>query len=160
MKQQDLLRIMNYDPATGVFTWRVSRGRVKVGDAAGCRNRHGYIVIGVAGKLYYAHQLAWLYQTGEWLERIDHRDNDHGNNRWINLRPATAQQNALNSKRATSNTSGFKGVSWHKSAAKWSAYIVLNGKKRHLGLHETAEAAHDAYMAAATTAQPDFARAA
>lgn len=161
MNQHDLRRILNYDPETGIFTWAEKTSRkVMVGAIAGCLNKAGYIVIGIGGKLYYAHQLAWLYQTGEWLPRVDHRDCDGSNNRWINLRPATAQQNALNSRRAVSNTSGFKGVSWHKGAGKWSAYIILDGKKRHLGLHQRAEDAHAAYLAAATAVQPQFVRAA
>lgn len=161
MKQHDLRRILHYDPATGAFTWaEKTANKVVVGAVAGCTNRAGYIVIGINGKLYYAHQLAWLYQTGEWVERIDHRDGDRSNNRWGNLRPATPQQNALNSRRAASNTSGFKGVSWHKGAGRWSAYIILDGKKRHLGLHDRAEDAHAAYLAAATAVQPEFARAA
>ena len=62
--------------------------------------------------------------------------------------------------RASNNTSGFKGVSWHKAARKWSSSIYLNGKPNHLGLFESAEEAHAAYMAAATRAHPEFARAA
>lgn len=161
MDQNDLKRILNYDPATGIFTWAEKTSRkVIVGSVAGCLNKAGYIVIGIGGKLYYAHQLAWLYQTGEWLPRVDHRDCDGSNNRWSNLRPATAQQNAMNSRRSVSNTSGFKGVSWHRGAGKWSAYIILDGKKRHLGLHERPEDAHAAYLAAAAAVHPQFVRAA
>lgn len=161
VKAEQIRQLLAYDPATGIFTWRVKASRKTViGAVAGCKIAAGYTVIGIGGKLYYAHQLAWLYQTGEWLDRIDHRDGNGGNNRWLNLRPASAQQNALNSRRATSNTSGFKGVSWHKKAGKWSAYIILDGRKQHLGLHSTAEAAHAAYMTAASAAQPEFARAA
>lgn len=160
MNQHDLKRILNYDPDTGLFTWAAKTSRkVVVGSVAGCVNKAGYVVIGISGKLYYAHQLAWLFQTGQWLARIDHKDGDRGNNRWGNIRPATPQQNALNARRAVSNTSGFKGVSWHKAAGKWSAYIILDGKKRHLGLHERPEDAHAAYLAEAAAVQPQFVRA-
>lgn len=160
MNQHDLRRVLNYDPDTGSFTWSEKIGRkVVVGSVAGCLTKAGYIVIGVWGKLYYAHQLAWFYQTGVWSPRVDHRDGDGSNNRWSNLRAASAQQNALNSRRAVSNTSGLKGVSWHKGAGRWSAYIVIDGRKRHLGMHDRPEDAHAAYLAAATAVHPEFARA-
>lgn len=161
MHQRELHRILHYEPETGIFTWAEKTSRkVVVGAVAGCATKAGYIVIGINGKLYYAHQLAWLYQTGEWLPRIDHKDGDGTNNAWDNLRPATAKQNALNSKRAANNSSGFKGVSWHKAAGKWAAHICAGGKKTHLGLYEGAEEAHAAYVLAARTVDPNFARAA
>lgn len=160
MDQGSLKSLLDYDPETGIFRWREKVARkVVVGGVAGARNRAGYVVIGIGGDLHYAHRLAFIYMTGNAPRQVDHKDGDRGNNRWNNLRPATHQQNILNSKRAANNTSGFKGVSWHKGAAKWSAYIILDGRKRHLGLHATAADAHGAYLAAAKAAQPEFARA-
>ncbi len=161
MTRDQLQEILSYDPETGKFTWMVKSSRKTIiGSVAGCVTKAGYVVIGIEGQLYYAHQLAWLDQTGEWIDRIDHKDGYGINNRWINLRPATPQQNAFNSKRAASNTSGFKGVSWHKRAGKWSASVIVDGRKIHLGLHETAEAAHAAYLSAVSDIQPEFVRAA
>jgi len=45
------------------------------------------------------------------------------------------------------NTSGYLGVSWHKSANKWTANIARNGEKFRLGLFDTKEEAHAAYLA-------------
>lgn len=161
MDQEYLKSILSYDAGTGEFRWLAKiSNKVIVGGVAGGFNTAGYIVIGIGGRTYYAHRLAWIYTTGAAPRQVDHRDGDRGNNRWLNLRPATNQQNVLNSKRAASNTSGFKGVSWHKGGSKWSAYIILDGRKKHLGLHDTPEAAHAAYLAAAKAAQPEFARAA
>lgn len=154
-------QILSYDPHTGIFAWKEKTCRkVVVGTQAGGLNVAGYVVIGIGGRTYYAHQLAWLYMTGEFVRRIDHRDTVKYNNRWTNLRIASPQQNGLNAKRHAHNTSGFKGVSWHRASGKWSAYIILDNRKRHLGLHETPEAAHAAYLRAAVRAQPEFARAA
>lgn len=155
-----LREVLRYDPDAGHFIRIAKTGRKgRIGEFVGCATNAGYITIGIDGRLYYAHQLAWLYVKGEWLPRVDHRDGFGQNNRFKNLRPATPQQNSLNARRASSNSSGFKGVSWHKAAGKWSSYIILDGRKRHLGLYETAEAAHAAYIAAAVAAQPEFARA-
>lgn len=155
-----LKTILTYVPSSGVFRWRVKHSKKVVkGAVAGGRNVAGYTVIGIDGKTHYAHRLAWFYMTGDWPSQIDHKNGDRADNRWRNLRVATHQQNILNAKLAKSNTSGSKGVSWHKAAGKWSAYIILDGKKRHLGLHETPAEAHAEYMKAAKAAQPDFARA-
>jgi len=159
LTHEKLKSILSYDPLTGEFRWLIKYSKkVIVGTVAGGLNVKGYVVIGIDGQTYYGHRLAWFYMTGEWIDQIDHEDNVKANNRWANLRPANHQQNVLNAKKASNNTSGFKGVSWHKKAKKWSAYIILNGKKRHLGLHEKAEDAHQAYMRAAIAAQPEFAR--
>lgn len=156
-----LLTILSYNKRTGEFRWRIKYSRKVVpGSVAGGRNVAGYIVIGIDGVCYYAHRLAWFYVNGQWPDQIDHKDGDRSNNKWSNLRIATHQQNVLNAKLACNNTSGFKGVSWHKAANKWSAYIILNLKKKHLGLFETAEEAHQAYLKAARMAHPEFARSA
>jgi len=161
MRQHELQRILKYDPVTGIFTWAAKTSRkVVVGSVAGGKNLAGYTVIGIGGRTYYAHRLAFVYMTGSTPHQIDHKDGERGNNAWANLRPATHQQNILNAKLASSNTSGFKGVSWHKAAGKWSAYIILDDKKKHLGLFDAAEDAHRAYINAARSAQPDFVRAA
>jgi len=47
------------------------------------------------------------------------------------------------------NTSGYAGVSWHKAARKWTAIIRVRGTRHYLGLFESAEAAHRAYVQAA-----------
>lgn len=159
MTNEYLKSILRYTKGDGIFRWRVKHSRkVNVGAPAGGIDCAGYVVIGINGKTYYGHRLAWFYVHGEWPKQIDHRNGDRSDNRWSNLRAATHQQNILNAKKARNNTSGYKGVSWHKAAGKWSAYITLDGKKKHLGLHPTSEAAHAAYMAAAKAAQPEFAR--
>lgn len=79
---------------------------------------------------------------------IDHRDGDGLNNTRRNLRVATPTQNRCNSRARKDNTSGFKGVSWHRAKGKWHARIQMNGKNHNLGLHATPEAAHAAYAAA------------
>lgn len=48
----------------------------------------------------------------------------------------------------TSGTSGYRGVSWNKAAKKFSAQITFKRKKYHLGLFDSAEEAHDAYLSA------------
>lgn len=44
--------------------------------------------------------------------------------------------NAFNSEIGKNNTSGIKGVSYHKKSGKWRAQIKVQGKNYYLGLFE------------------------
>lgn len=156
-------RLLEYDPATGVFRWRVNRaGNAKAGDRAGCvkKTGHGYRHISILGTSYGAQHLAWLLVTGAWHRGIiDHVNGIRDDDRWCNLRAATAQQNCANRVRASNNRSGLKGVHWNKIDKKWKAGIKVDGVIRHLGYFTDKTAAHAAYCAAAKEAFGDFARA-
>lgn len=91
--------------------------------------------------------------------QADHIDGDGLNNRRSNLRLATPSENARNQRRSRDNTSGFKGVWWHKGRRKWQAQIMAGGRQQYLGLFNTAEAAHAAYCEAAKSLHGEFARA-
>jgi len=158
--QNELKQALNYDPTTGLFTWKVSNSRrVKVGSVAGCLKVHGYITININNKRYYAHRLAFLYMTGNFPENeIDHINIIRNDNRWFNLREATSTQNAHNSSKPSHNTSGFKGVSKHKASGKYEASIKVNNKKKFLGLYDSVEEAFDVRNHAAIHLHKEFAR--
>lgn len=80
---------------------------------------------------------------------IDHVDGDGLNNKPRNLRLATQSENLRNCGAQCNNTSGHKGVSWHRNTRKWCAQITLNGRRTHLGYFSTAEEAAAAYATAA-----------
>lgn len=77
-----LREILDYNPETGVFKWKVMLAhRRKPGDVAGNLS-HGYIEIGIENRSYRAHHLAWLYIHGELPQvMIDHIDGNRSNNR-------------------------------------------------------------------------------
>ena len=87
---------------------------------------------------------------------IDHINRDRQDNRLCNLRKATTSQNHLNTNTPISNTSGFKGVSWHKARGKWRAIVSFGGKSKHLGHFDTAEAAAKRYLEVAKAAHGEF----
>jgi len=155
-------QLLDYDPVTGCLRWRAGSQR-----EAGNKYRVGntaYRRIMIGGKNYYAHRLVYLMQTqADPLDlHIDHIDGNGLNNSWRNIRVATHAENIWNSRRAASNTSGYKGVSKIKrcNQARWLAQIVVNGKQKYLGRFPTAELAHAAYCKAAAELHGDFARAA
>jgi hypothetical protein len=89
--------------------------------------------------------------------KVDHRDRNGLNNTRGNLRPATAHQNCCNRAMPKQNTSGYKGVTWHKQCQKWAAQISVNRKNHHLGLFEHVEDAARAYNEAALLLHGEFA---
>lgn len=91
-------------------------------------------------------------------EYVDHKNGDGLDNRRANLRLATNSQNQLNQRRNSANTSGYKGVGWHRARKGFRARIKFQGKRLELGIFKTAEEAHEAYKQAALRYAGEFAR--
>lgn len=91
-------------------------------------------------------------------EQIDHKNGDSLDNRRCNLRFCTASQNQWNRSAQKDNTSGFKGVTWHKQHSLWMARINVYSRQIHLGLFSTAVEAGRAYKIAARKYHGEFSR--
>lgn len=150
-------QILRYDPESGDLIHLQARGRARAGAVAGCVRAVGYIYVLVDGRQLLAHRVAWLLMTGAWpVGQIDHRNMVRTDNRWVNLREATNSQNGLNRKRQSNSRQPYKGIERHRD--RWAARISIAGKRKHLGMFATAEAARDAYLEAARQAHGEFAR--
>lgn len=136
LTQEKLQHLLDYDPLTGIWTWRnpLPRSKMKSGDIAG-RITGGRRQIRIASGFFYASRLAWLYMTGEWpQDQIDHINRIRDDDRWENLREANQSQNSFNR-------------SWCEESGEWrgirccgNQFAVSIGNQ-YLGLFKTFEEA-------------------
>lgn len=152
-----LLELLEYDPATGLFRWAVAgRGR-SLGAVAGSMHISGYWKIEICGRKYRRARLAWFYMTGEWpAALVDHINLQKSDDRWQNLRCATISQNEGNKAIRKDNKSGSKGV--RRVRNLWRASIRHGGKYRHLGHFQELDQAREAYARAAQELFGQYAR--
>jgi hypothetical protein len=146
----------SYDPESGALRWRsrplqhfktATSHKIfltrNAGKEAGCIDHStGYLVIGVRGRIYYAHRIVWALLHGEWpSEQIDHIDGNKLNNAETNLRCVSHAENAKNMPIKKSNKSGVQGVSFAKREGKWRARITCDYRDIHCGYFDTMEEA-------------------
>ena len=144
LDQKRLKELLDYDPDTGIFTWK----KRSIDDFSHCKvpirarnswnsknanivtnnmRAGGYIGISINKNPYLAHRLAFLFMVGYLPEcDIDHINRIRDDNRWDNLREVSKQCNARNCGVRVTNTSGVTGVSWYKSTCKWYAQINID----------------------------------
>lgn len=142
----------------GGLYWKENRGKNKTKDKRiGWQRPNNYRYASINNVSCMEHRLVFLYHHGYLPAFIDHIDGNKGNNAIENLREATKQQNEFNKGTNTTNTSGYKGVSYHKGDGKWRATMRVNGKQKHLGNFDTPEEAQAAYCKAAAALHKEFA---
>lgn len=158
LTQEELRRVLSYDPETGLFSWRSGKRTGRGNLSVGCKRPSGYVVITVFGSSFRAHRLAWFYVTGAWpIADIDHINGVRDDNKFSNLREASRAQNLQNTGKRPHNKCGLKGVCWYPRHNRWVAYIRAQGKSKNLGYFDSPEAAHAAYCFAAKKYHGEFA---
>ena len=151
-----LKELLDYNPESGAFTRRKRTAQChQVGDRAdfivSSGQLKGYRRVALLGKRYLAHRLAWFYVNGLWpAEQIDHRNGDKADNHIANLRSVTNQVNAENLRvvRRSKRSSELLGVFFHAQSGRWRARLTVNRKGVHIGMFDTPEEAHQAYIEA------------
>jgi hypothetical protein len=109
----------------------------------------GYAYTKLNGRTFSIHRLLMTLLGRDLIGlEVDHKNGHRLDNRINNLRIATKSQNRQNVGLSTTNTSGFKGVHFHKHNRRWVAYI---GKRPrvYLGSFSSAEEAAAVYDVAA-----------
>lgn len=159
LTQERVLELFAY--RDGQLVRRISvSSNARAGDVAGTLNQFGYIQVSIDKRLYQAHRVIYLMHHGYMPRLVDHIDRNRSNNRIENLRAATHVQNGYNKSKLSSNSSGYKGVSWCKKTLRWRASISINGKIKFLGRYGDVKAAALAYSLAAEKHHGEFARSA
>lgn len=149
---QELASLFNYDKGSGILTWK------KTCRAAGTFY-HGYLKVSISRKRYYVHRVAWAVATGAWPKgTIDHIDLNRANNKFDNLRDVSHSLNMRNCHARVTNKCGLKGVS--PKGKRFRAQISVGGKSRVVGVYDTPEEAHEAYIRVASATFGEYARAA
>jgi hypothetical protein len=153
---ETLRKLLDYDPETGVFTWRERPldlfSNPKRGNSWNARmagkpafsniDNCGYPRGPILGRRILAHRVAWAIFHGEEPPTfIDHINGNRADNRISNLRLATSLQNMKNQKLNATNKSGVMGVRVFKATGKWHAQIKVRRKSIHLGYFNTFEEA-------------------
>ncbi len=122
-------------------------------------NADGYIGVEYQGRKYRIHRIMYqLYNEVELTpnQYIDHIDMNVTNNSMENLRLCNKSTNGMNRTKQVNNSTGFKGVTYHKSARKYMAQLEHNKKRYYLGLYDTPELAYEAYCKSAKEIQGEF----
>lgn len=101
----------------------------------------GYLKTKTMGFNFLNHRVIYFIETGVNPKIIDHIDGNTLNNKISNLRNVDKAKNGVNCKLSKKNSTGRKGVYFHKSLRKWTASVVVNGKLKHLGVFEDFESA-------------------
>ena len=138
---------------------RISRGSARKDTEAGYIAEDGYRRVRIDGKYYYIHRLVWWMRTGKEVPDdlfIDHIDGVRLNNRFENLRLATALENQYNKFRQEGGTSTYKGVWYDTVKCKWKASIRFKEKRHYIGQFDTELDAALAYDAYAKQIQGEF----
>lgn len=155
-----LHEVLTYDPVTGHLFWKPRRGIPKpfLERPVGSEQK-GYIRIKLLERQYLAHRIAWAMTHGNFpKDHIDHKNGNRKDNRIENLRLATEVQNGANRKVSRNNTTGFKGVSFHKKKGIWKCGIRCNNVEIHIGWFSSPQEAARAYDEKAIELHGEFAR--
>lgn len=161
--------LLDYDPETGEFRWRartpemfVAKGQLSqetlcrmwnakyAGQLTGESTYYpGYHRLGILGRIYLAHRVAWLISFGEWpKEDIDHVDGNRARNVLSNLREASRAQNLQNISAKSWREGKLVGASQIRKNGRWRATISANYEIFHLGTFDSELEAHQAYVEA------------
>ena len=112
-----------------------------VGQEVGCIHQTGYRHVTWQGKVYKVHRLIYLLEHGYLPKEIDHINGNRQDNRLENLRDVTRSQNQFNKSMCKNNTSGSRGVSWHKKSSSWVVRVCTNNKSKSIGYFKDLELA-------------------
>lgn len=135
LTHEHLLDVLDYDPATGIFLWKVARSnRVKIGSRAGVLHQaSGGRYIAIDGEKLMAHRLAFYYVNKRWPNTdVRPLDGNYDNAAVENLQEISRVELAHQRSMASTNKSGRAGVSASRDG-RWQSSITWNYRQISLG---------------------------
>lgn len=139
--QERLKELFNYNPDTGLFTRLKRVSNSLVGSICSSKNSQGYVLIRVDGVKFKAHRLAFIYMDGAAPEVVDHVNRNKSDNRWINLRGCSKQENCWNRSLNRNNSTTRRNVYWSAPHKKWRVLLKKDRKPIHIGVFQDLELA-------------------
>jgi hypothetical protein len=127
------------------------------GKKAGWEQKNGYAKVEINYQTYCQHRIVFLMHHGFLPKVVDHIDGNKLNNNIENLRASDQSKNTLYSRKNSRNTSGVKGVSFHRKTKKWWARVSVGGKRKSLGLYNDINQAKEVMMKAREHFHGEFA---
>ena len=130
-----LRQLLDYDPLTGVLTWRPRPfpdngwNARYAGKPAGCLHSTGYIKVAIDHTPYWSQRVIWKWVHGTEPREVDHDNGVRDDNRLVNLNASSRGGNMRNCKRREDNTSGTTGVHWCRRSQRWVAEINAGGHR-------------------------------
>jgi len=98
--------------------------------------------------VWYAHHQDWNIWDTSRDNQIDHINKIRNDNRIANLHIVTNAENQQNQ--------DCKGCYFIEALNKWKAQITIDGKQKYIGLYDTYEEGHEAYLAEKRILHPFF----
>lgn len=117
-------------------------------------NKQKYVEARIDGKNVRLHRLIMKAPAGK---EVDHINRDVLDNRKMNLRVCTRAENAKNRALEVKNTSGYSGVTWHRTHKKWMASIQVDNEVVHLGYFKNLDLAKEVRIEAEEKYYGEFA---
>jgi len=129
----DLLReALTLDPATGRLFWNTGYGGAYSGcEAFTAKRGDGYHVGMVRGVMWRRCRAVFAITYGFLPDCVDHINRVRDDDRPVNLRAATVQENNRNKTSVKGSRSRHLGVSFDKSRGKWKGQLYHNGKNHN-----------------------------
>ncbi len=151
---EHLLKVLHYDPETGLFYNRYTRSSHSLAGGVACHKSGHYQTVCIEKRHYLAHRLVWFWVHKEWpMGIVDHINGNPMDNRIVNLRDCSQSSNVFHALVRKSKRGGPHGIS--SKSGKWEASIKVFGKNQYLGRFSSQEEAQAAYWKAANSQRPE-----
>lgn len=142
--KEELNERYDYDPITGILSFKTHREPRYVGQPVGCTDSYGYLVTAWKGKIVKVHRLIWKMVYGEDPDTVDHINENKQDNRLSNLQSVSSHLNAslyFQRREDLIRVSNTYTITYHKATAKWQLSALK--PRRYIGVFDSIQDAEE-----------------